>query len=134
MIAFRNSFILFQTTQGYAGGPISDDCGAKLSSSGLNLVSIYGSTETGVSTVVYGPQEREKPVEWAWMTFDSMYKCRWNDQGNGTYELQFLVSVIIMSYEKKGVQLIFKQVRDILLIKQGQEEECLAQNIFYNEV
>ena len=39
-----------------------------------------------------------------------------------------------MSYEKKGVQLIFKQVRDILLIKQGQEEECLAQNIFYNEV
>ena len=44
------------------------------------------------------------------------------------------VSVIIMSHEKKGVQLIFKQFRDILLMKQSQEEECLAQDIFYNEV
>ena len=53
---------------------------------------------------------------------------------HGVQVQEDLVSVIIMSHEKKGVQLIFKQVRDILLTKQGQEEEYLAQNIFYNEV
>jgi hypothetical protein len=33
--------------------------------------------------------------EYAWIRFGEAAKPRWIDQGNGTYELQFLVGVLI---------------------------------------
>ena len=40
-----------------------------------------------------GPDSPMKTsADWAWMQFDeSRVRCRWIPQGDGTYELQFLV-------------------------------------------
>lgn len=38
------------------------------------------------------PSVDKVPEDWEWMTIDRMCKAMWVDQGDGTYELQFLVS------------------------------------------
>ena len=70
-----------------------------LVSAGVNLTSIYGITETGVLNKVmdvdFSQEPRpgyKTPREWAWLQFDERINIRWASQGDGTFELQVLVS------------------------------------------
>ncbi|GJE99007.1 acetyl-CoA synthetase-like protein [Phanerochaete sordida] len=83
---------------GFAGGPLSDKNGDKLVEAGVNLCSVYGGTEYGVYTRMFdadtslGPDAPVKTRwDWAWVQFpDDRLKIRWDPQGDGSYELQFL--------------------------------------------
>ena len=63
----------------------------------MPLVTVYGGTEFGGPTVVYpeeqSPEEPIKPGDdWMWLRFLSLGNFRWIPEGDGTYELQVLVS------------------------------------------
>ena len=85
-------------TQTYTGGPLSKVAGDKLVSGGVKLGLVYGGTECGVHTNILdvddtqssNPNAKTKE-DWEWMTFPDYVKPRWVPQGDGTYELQFLV-------------------------------------------
>ena len=93
----RKLSMLFQL---YAGGPLSKTSGDKLVGRGVHLVMAYGATEVGITTAdfsvydnIQGGSDMEKaPEDWEWITVDRRCKPRWVDQGDGTYELQLLVS------------------------------------------
>ncbi|CAL1703617.1 unnamed protein product [Somion occarium] len=81
----------------YAGGPLSTATGDKLVAAGVKLTSVYGGTEFGALTLMFDTDDSQGPeapvktsADWAWMQFSDQVKCRWIDQGDGTYELQFL--------------------------------------------
>lgn len=83
----------------WAGGPLSETNGDMLVAAGVNLAIIYGTTEVGILNKVMdldfssnGRSDGKKPEDWAWMQLDDRVKPRWIDQGDGTYELQVLVS------------------------------------------
>lgn len=77
--------------QSYAGGPLLPKVGAKLYAAGVKLGSLYGTTEIGGPTLL--PMERpEVQEEWEWIKFSDRTTINWVDQGNDTYECQFLVS------------------------------------------
>ena len=77
----------------FAGGPLSETNGDRLVRAGVTLFSVYGGTEYGVYTRIYDVGVHGKtPDDWAWMTFpEGRVVCRWDPQGDGTYELQYLV-------------------------------------------
>lgn len=82
----------------FAGGPLSQTNGDKLVKAGVNLFAVYGGTEFGVHTRVFdtdpdaGPDSDVKSKEdWAWMTFQERVRPNWVPQGDGTYEVEFLV-------------------------------------------
>lgn len=87
--------------QGYTGGPLSQVTGEKLVAAGVPLYSVYGGTEYGSHAKVFnvdytqGPDPYVKSKEdWEYVSFPDSIKSRWVPQGDGTYELQFLVSQI----------------------------------------
>lgn len=46
-----------------------------------------------------GPEADVKTsADWDWMRFADYVNCRWIPQGDGTYELQFLVSLALISF------------------------------------
>ena len=75
----------------YGGGAIPPKLGDMLYSSGVKMTSIYGSTETGNSTYAF-KRINEDEAAWDYMEFSKSMGIRWIPQGDGTYELQFLVS------------------------------------------
>ena len=104
----------------FAGGPVSDRNGNKLIASGVNIKAAYGGTEFGSVTLLLQDGDRiplgpdvsgaygdtvgntcndEIPEvstnmaaeDWSWMAFSPRVKPRWEPQGDGTYELHFLV-------------------------------------------
>jgi hypothetical protein len=50
----------------------------------------YGSTEIGSVTRVYGDTRLRE--DWEWMKFTDNVTPRWNDRGEGLYELQLLTT------------------------------------------
>lgn len=84
----------------YAGGPLSKTSGDKLVAHGVHLVVGYGATEVGTTIADFSVYDADKdnrgadklPEEWEWLSIDHVSKPRWVDQGDGTYELQYLVS------------------------------------------
>ncbi|CAL1703601.1 unnamed protein product [Somion occarium] len=81
----------------FAGGPLSDAGGAKLQAAGCKLFSVYGATEFGAPTGIFDTDDSQgldAPVktsaDYAWFQFPDYVNMRWIDQGDGTYELQFL--------------------------------------------
>ncbi|KAF9000304.1 hypothetical protein BDQ17DRAFT_1427303 [Cyathus striatus] len=72
----------------YGGGPIGSKLGDLLHASGVNLQPIYGSTETGPTTVMRLRQRNS--VHWEWMEFSDRINKRWILQDDGTFELQYL--------------------------------------------
>lgn len=60
---------------------------------GVNLVSIYGTTETGA--ISDGRRREEDFKEWGWFEVSAPVKVRWMPQGDGTFELQVLVRLSI---------------------------------------
>ena len=84
----------------YAGGPLSERIGAQLVEAGVPLYSWYGGTEFGAPTRIFDAVEpsgdgekRKTKAEWQWMEFPvENVNVRWVPEGNGSCELQFLVS------------------------------------------
>ncbi|KAJ7360820.1 putative aminoadipate reductase [Mycena albidolilacea] len=74
----------------YAGGPLAPRVGDSLFSQGINIVSVYGGTEFGAPTIVKRRQAEADAGEWAWFQFSSRTNIRWERQGDGTLECQFL--------------------------------------------
>ncbi|KAK7693158.1 hypothetical protein QCA50_002724 [Cerrena zonata] len=81
----------------YAGGPLSVRTGDQLVAAGVHLASSFGGTEFGAPTAIMDIDYSlppDAPVrtrnDWAWVQFIDKVKIRWIDQGDGTYELQFL--------------------------------------------
>ncbi|KAJ7360799.1 putative aminoadipate reductase [Mycena albidolilacea] len=74
----------------YAGGPLAPRVGDSLFSQGINIVSVYGGTEFGAPTIVKRRQTEADTGEWAWFRFSSRTNIRWERQGDGTLECQFL--------------------------------------------
>ena len=84
--------------QRYAGGPLSTGTGNKLVAAGVKLVSVFGATEVGAPTLLFDTDDSHGPdadvktsADWSWMQFSDRARTRWIDQGDGTFELQFLV-------------------------------------------
>ena len=75
----------------YSGGAIPPKLGDMLHSAGVKISTIYGSTETGNSTEPF-KKTKEESSYWDYMEFGKNMNIRWVPQGDGTYELQFLVS------------------------------------------
>ncbi|KAJ6553198.1 hypothetical protein B0H19DRAFT_1030245 [Mycena capillaripes] len=71
----------------WAGGPLPQRVGDALVDAGVNLASIYGTTETGL---ISGIRREEDAKEWAWFEVSQRVKVRWVPQGDGTFELQAL--------------------------------------------
>lgn len=68
--------------------------GEKLCRSGVKLSCIYGSTEFGGPTnfiTLEGVDFDADYPQWSWMQMNPLWTHRWVPQGDGTYELQFLV-------------------------------------------
>ncbi|THH28493.1 hypothetical protein EUX98_g5705 [Antrodiella citrinella] len=81
----------------FAGGPVSDVNGVKLTAAGVKLFACYGVTESGVPTGLFDTDDSQGPdadvktsADWAWMTFSDRVDIRWDPQGDGTFELQYL--------------------------------------------
>ncbi|KAF7358663.1 Non-canonical non-ribosomal peptide synthetase FUB8 [Mycena sanguinolenta] len=74
----------------WSGGPLPQRIGDGLVNAGVNLVSGYGTTETGAFSVVKLPEEDAK--EWAWFQVSDLVKVRWVPQGDETFECQILAS------------------------------------------
>lgn len=86
------SLVLSTVIQGYSGGPLPSTVGDRLVEAGVHLVPVYGGTEFGPpSSFLKGPMNKE---DWEYIFFSQFVKTRWIDQGDGTYELQFLVRLV----------------------------------------
>ncbi|KAL4077419.1 putative nonribosomal peptide synthetase, partial [Scleroderma citrinum] len=74
----------------YAGGPLAKKTGDSLVEAGVNVASLYGSTECGpFLSGIRGPEDAEY---WEWMRPSPNSKIRWVPLGDGTYEMQVLTS------------------------------------------
>ena len=65
---------------------------------------MYGSTEGGVTTGCFDYDDYQGPdapfktsLDFEWMQFPQPVKTRFVDQGDGTYEMQYLVSLSSLS-------------------------------------
>lgn len=77
--------------QGFAGGNLTKEAAAKAKEAGIYPFAVYGGTEFGAFTMLRRTDGPAGP-DWEWMAFDERLSCRWIPQGDGSYELQFLVS------------------------------------------
>jgi hypothetical protein len=75
----------------FGGGPLAEAVGSNLHSRGVKLVALYGGTEACAMTKFIVP-DNERHWQWQYYRFSENAQIRWEDQGDGTYELQFLVS------------------------------------------
>lgn len=75
--------------QGYSGGALPSKLGNFMSDAGVYVAPIYGATEFGAPSRLFRRKGDEK--EWEWISFSDRTDMRWDPQGDGTYESQFLV-------------------------------------------
>ena len=86
----------------FGGGSLSPSAGAKLASAGVNMLTVYGSTENG--GVAYSLDKRDPLLEIyahpgiQWLKPSPHCNPRWAPQGDGTYELQLLVSSLSLTH------------------------------------
>lgn len=59
---------------------------------GVTLSPVYGGTEFGGPT--YMARRPGGESDWEWMSLDARTSVRWESQGDGTYECQFLVRLL----------------------------------------
>ncbi|KZT70541.1 acetyl-CoA synthetase-like protein [Daedalea quercina L-15889] len=77
----------------FGGGPLSKVNGDKLVARGVRVCTSYGATEIG--SMAHFPLDdagvrNRSPEDWQWARIADTSKPRWVDQGDGTFELQFL--------------------------------------------
>ncbi|PPQ80241.1 hypothetical protein CVT25_003501 [Psilocybe cyanescens] len=74
----------------WSGGSVPTKLGNFMTDSGVKLCPIFGGTEFGAPTYL-----KRRPGgygDWEWITMDDRVKIRWDPQGDGTYECQFLTT------------------------------------------
>lgn len=92
--------------QAFSGGPLSERNGNKLVEAGVPLQVVYGGTEFGVHSRLFGGDDSRGPsTEWQWVAFPDYLNCKWVAQGDGTFELHFLVSCFLLSELRRTVKL-----------------------------
>ncbi|KAF5318761.1 hypothetical protein D9619_011064 [Psilocybe cf. subviscida] len=76
----------------YSGGPLPSETGRQLVRAGVRLVSMYGGTEFGIPVhfTRQAPRTSEVDYPWEYFSLDENVNARFEPQGDGTYELQFL--------------------------------------------
>ncbi|KDR79161.1 hypothetical protein GALMADRAFT_277673 [Galerina marginata CBS 339.88] len=75
---------------GYSGGSVPTKLGNFMASAGVTLSPIYGGTEFGGPTHVARRPGGEDG--WEWIQMDERLNIRWDPQGDGTFECQFLTN------------------------------------------
>ncbi|KZP21523.1 acetyl-CoA synthetase-like protein, partial [Athelia psychrophila] len=75
---------------GFGGGPLARKVGDALSADGVPIACLYGATEIGCPTTLFGGAEERGPDDWSYMRFDEMAHVRWVPQADGTFESQFM--------------------------------------------
>jgi hypothetical protein len=83
----------------FSGGPLSSKSGTKLVQAGVYLCAVYGISECGAHTKTFDVDDSQGPdapwktsADWEWFQFSSEAKPRFIPQGDGKYELHYLVS------------------------------------------
>ncbi|KAF7297405.1 General substrate transporter [Mycena indigotica] len=74
----------------YSGGSLPDSLGKNLVNAGVKLVNLYGGTEFGAVSYAIPLEGDER--EWEYCRFVEGVNVRWEPQGDGTFECQFLHS------------------------------------------
>ncbi|KAF8174554.1 putative aminoadipate reductase [Pholiota molesta] len=76
---------------GFSGGSVPTKLGNFMTTQGVVLAPIYGATEFGGPTYMSRrPGGTEN--DWEWMSIDERTGIRWEPQGDGTYECQFITN------------------------------------------
>ncbi|KIM43694.1 hypothetical protein M413DRAFT_443603 [Hebeloma cylindrosporum] len=73
---------------GYSGGSVPSKLGNFMTESGVYITPVYGATEFGAPSYFFRKEGDEK--DWEYLSFSDRVKIRWDPQGDGTYETQFL--------------------------------------------
>jgi hypothetical protein len=81
----------------FGGGAVIPALGDRLADAGVRLCNTYAGTEIGLITYTMRHEGDEK--EWQYVRFLDNLKIRWISQGDGTFECQFLVSVVNLRTE-----------------------------------
>lgn len=74
----------------FGGGPLAPRIAESLISRGVTITAAYGGTEFGIVTEL-----RLDTETWQYLEFMKETNIRWIPQGDGTFEAQFLVHVLI---------------------------------------
>ncbi|KAF8901178.1 acetyl-CoA synthetase-like protein [Gymnopilus junonius] len=74
----------------YSGGGLPSALGDSLVDSGIYLVSIFGGTEFGPVAHIFRRKGEER--SWQYVEFSERVSVRWDPQGDGTYEAQYLTT------------------------------------------
>ncbi|KAH9476002.1 putative NRPS-like protein biosynthetic cluster [Psilocybe cubensis] len=74
----------------WSGGSVPTKLGNFMTDSGVKLSPIFGGTEFGAPT--YLKRRSGGYGDWEWISMDECVRIRWDPQGDGTYECQFLTS------------------------------------------
>jgi hypothetical protein len=70
-----------------------------MTESGVYITPVYGATEFGAPSYFFRKGGDEK--DWEYLSFSDRVNIRWDPQGDGTYETQFLVrSIVIVGSSK----------------------------------
>ncbi|KAG7093526.1 putative NRPS-like protein biosynthetic cluster, variant 2 [Marasmius oreades] len=74
----------------FAGAPLPEDLGDRLTAAGINLLSIYGTTETG--TLMNSERDFANDKDWNWVRPTPLSKqfIKFEPQGNDTFEVVVL--------------------------------------------
>lgn len=94
-ILFSAKLTFSNFSQTWSGGSVPTKLGNFMTDAGVKLTPIFGGTEFGAPTYL-----KRRPGgygDWEWITMDERVKIRWDPQGDGTYECQFLVRLLDMS-------------------------------------
>ncbi|KZP17631.1 putative aminoadipate reductase [Athelia psychrophila] len=75
---------------GFGGGPLARKVGDALSADGVNLSCLYGATEVGIPSTLFGGAEQRGAEDWSYVRFDEKAHVRWVRQAGGTFKSQFL--------------------------------------------
>ena len=75
--------------QAFSGGGLPSALGDLLVDAGVHLISIYGGTEFGPVSRVFRRNGDER--DWQYIEFTDAVKIRWDPQGDGIFEAQYLV-------------------------------------------
>ncbi|KAF8956587.1 acetyl-CoA synthetase-like protein [Flammula alnicola] len=74
----------------YSGGSVPSKLGNFMTESGVYIIPVYGATEFGAPSGFFRREGDEK--DWEYLSFSDRADIRWDAQGDGTFESQFLTS------------------------------------------
>ena len=96
---------------------MSEKSGTRLADAGVKLYAVFGATETGAVTKIFNVDDSEGPDapwktsnDWQWMEFADNVNIRWVPQGDGTFEMQFLVRMLLKKLEPSSLEYVLNHM------------------------